>query len=402
MLPAKGSVSSAERKSATIEIRTQLRKHGYRLAVQRDVRKVVARAETKTQSRDRLETIARGVQAVLVLEPVVETSSSGTVLQIVALDLGDGAQKGVECDLPRPGPDGLTRDQIRPATAACVAALLGAEPISKYDPLPPVTALELNESDSSRPAEDLDLPEDESKWGRWDHTGFFIDGGFALAWCLGDGLCSGANPGYGGRLKAGYRFSSIMAVYLSGVVAAHEVPRSDRIEKVVLTESAFVWSGVYVGFRYHPAKRFFVDPFVGFDMGWTWMVYKESRPMGEQFEDGIPAELLPSDLASYLNKQTTLVADGFSVVPQIGLRFFFSPNIAIGTSVEWFLVYWRDVCATVQEPGARGIAYSGKECTSITEIQKTEHVDVEIKEKLTERSDWPKFFSLQFELVGVF
>ncbi len=399
VLPTGGDLSLDERKSVTIEIRARLRESGHRLARQKDVRQAASSVgKEEDYSKGQLTAIARAVQAAIVVAPMIRSSSTGPIqLTLRKLDVHTSDLVELTATIPTPGVEGLTRDQARPAVAACVAAAIGASPRPEYGPFPPVR----RPGDNHPPAAAV-KKDDKDGWGRWDHSGIFVDGGFVLAWCYGDSLCKNAELGFGGRLRVGFRMNSILAVSITGAVAAHEVPTSGEIEKLLSIERAFVWTGVYGGFRYHPIKKFPLDPFIGFDMGWTWFIYTESRDIGDLPIDEIPAEYLPSDISTYLRKRTSLVLDGFSVVPQAGLRFFFTPNIALGVSAEWVLTYWRSVCARVSEPTAEGMSNSGKKCAPTGNLEPLERIDPELKDSLTKRKGLPKIVTLEFELNCIF
>lgn len=412
VVPTVGKLDSDSLKSVTIELRYRLRDHGFLVEQQAKVRQVSEQvAPNQAPTAGQLAAIGQLIGADVVVFPsVVEVPGVGHRLQLVGFDGRRGAHRGYAAALPALSGSGYTREQVSQATEAVVVALLDLPP----GPAPAIpldlTGLQPKEPDSGdapgderpmpKPLEDA--PEEESGWERWDHEGVFMDLGFVLSRAYGDELTRDAATGFGARLRLGYRIFSMLAVSISPAGAFHEIPRSADLADLADTERTFAWTGIYGGLRFHPVRRFILDPFVGLDVGWTWMFHMTTQelvievPGGEDLPDGLyPDEV--EEFKNLANPRTTITMQGFTLVPQAGLRIFLTPHFALGVVVELNLPMWSKVCVQVTDP-TKG---SDKLCGKVDEAKVLVEKDF-TEFDLSKKKELPRFLNTELNLTFVF
>jgi hypothetical protein len=424
VIPATGSLSVNELKSVVIEIRAEMRAHGYLLATQRAVRQAAAPLSSPP-AEEELRTVARQLGADILLWPRLRRLDTGAYYLVIAgISSAADSPVAVRARLPSRGAGVYTRRQIKPAIAACIAEIVHASPNPIYGPFPKVETVDpasllskegRDDSESSkasrredenapaRPAGRTDTPDDDSEkkdWSRWDHAGIFGELGFVFSWCRGDALCSGASQGYGGRIRAGVRIISIISISVTGVGVDHHMPITTDTEVFLNVKNAFVAAGILGGLRIHPVRRFFVDPFVGIDLGWLWLLHASNEtievPVG--LPDGLSEEV--AELAS--TRRTALSLQGFTVAPEIGLNFFVAPVLAFGVHVQWTIPFWRDACARVYDPTTGGMSSASKVCVDPDKVKTSTTMPSSVADLLSKEDNLPKFIALELSLTFVF
>ncbi|MCU0661189.1 MAG: hypothetical protein MUC50_02565 [Myxococcota bacterium] len=412
-MPSRGDISEEEGKALTSEMRAQLRWFEFALGNQQPVREAAQRiAPSGLPSASQLAEIALSVQADVIFATVVIASEPA--VHVVGFDLRRGAHRGVSATLPKAPAGGYTRELLRTPLHACLVALtkktgnadLGALPsvrrvdLSGIGPGEATPAIDPYASPSPTPAPVTEpaapvapLPDD--RWKKWKHEGFFMDLGFVLSYAFGDTLCRDSEKGLGGRLRAGYRFFEMLALSLSASGAAHEIP-TGSIEGLAQTERFFFWAGVFGGLRFHPVRKFMLDPFVGLDLGWTWMMHFSKVPE-ETTDLEIPSEY-QDDYDKWAGTRVTMTLQGFTLVPQAGLRLFLAPSFALGLTVEWQIPFYKRACVTLTETSTSGLQ-GGEKCgdpgTADVLVQ-------DIGYDLTKSSELPKYLTMEFGLAFVF
>lgn len=410
VVPTRGDIGEDEVKALTSEFRAQLRYFDFSLAQQQPVREAAQRvAPSGLASASQLAEIALSVEADAIFISLVVASPPA--LHVVGFDLNRGVHRGVAAPLsPRP-PGGYTREAVRSALHACLVALSKKTGDPAVGDLPAVRRLDLSGLGPGEEAtaaiepyatpapavepREQDGPAPRDRWKKWEHEGFFMDLGFVLSYAYGDTLCRDAQRGLGGRLRVGYRFFEMLALSITAAGAAHEIP-SGSLESLAGTERFFFWSGVFGGLRFHPVRKFVLDPFLGLDLGWTWMMHFSKVPE-EDSGFSIPEEL-QEDYDKWAGTRVTMTLQGFTLVPQAGIRLFLAPSFAIGMTVEWQIPFYKRVCVTMTETTTAGLE-GGQKCgdpaTADVLIQ-------DIGYDLTKTSQLPKFLTMEFGLAFVF
>jgi hypothetical protein len=389
ILPTQGPLSRESLKAVTIEFRARVREQGYRLARQQDVREAAARAGVDgPPTVSQLAQIGQEVGAAIVFSPLVAGRPGEQLrIELLALRAPDTALGPLSEELDSIDGRAIDIDAVETAVASLVEQLLEpfpAQPVSRE--------VDLEGDAHDQPQQMKDYR--GKLTDEYDHEGFFIDLGFMLAFCQGKTMCHDVNPGYGGRLRLGYRIKAHFGVSLTGIVAGHNVPFT--YEEVVRTDRAFVWTGVYGGMRYYPLNRHWFDPFIGLDMGWTWILYTElvtGTGEGEMTYMGL-------ELDELTEQRNNLSLNGFTFNPQIGVRFFVTRNVSLGVVLNFVLPIWREACNkfTAWELGEK--ISSGDKCVDI-ENADSEFLQTEYGE-LKDRGELPWFLDLDIDLAFTF
>jgi len=391
VLPAQGPLSPESLKAITIEFRARVREHGYRLVRQQEVRDAALRAgvdgpPTVTQ----LAAIGREVGASVVFSPLVAgRAGEGLRIELLALRAPDTALGPLSEALESSDGVAIDIDAVEHAVASLVERLL--EP---YPAEPLAREVDLADDQHDQPKKMKDYR--GNLLDEYDHEGFFADLGFMLTFCQGDTMCRDVNPGYGGRLRLGYRIRAHFALSLSGIIAGHNVPFT--AEELIRTDRAFIWTGVYGGMRYHFVNKHWFDPFIGLDLGWTWILYTELVSGASKDGDDYTYMGLPID--EYTEQRNNLSLNGFTLNPQIGMRFFVTRNVALGVVLNFVAPVWREACNKFTKWELGEEIDSGDTCKPIDEAD-TEFLQMEHGE-LKDRSELPWFLDLEIDLAFTF
>jgi hypothetical protein len=429
VVPPRGAVSDAELKTVAIEVRAQLRHHGYRLAIQKYVRDAVdSTSEKAATPRSHLEAVAAVLGVDFVAVPVVSGSDGeGYFLEIAGFTAKFGVLRALKAKLPARGAGIYSRKQVGPAVTTCVAELLNREPPPIFGPPPAASPIDpmafLNRFGLSKPKPDEAVvseeaplegpvaPEDESAkapeeksrydWNKWDHKGIFTDFGFIFSWCRGEELCEHAVKGFGARFRIGYRIESYVALSVAGVARDHQMPITTDAEVFLNVQNAFVFAGVFGGIRYHPVRRFVVDPFVGIDFGYLWLLHASNKLITESVA---PAGVdIPDAVERYTNKKrTTLYLRGFTVAPEFGFNVFMTPAIALGVHAQWAFPFWKKACARVTDPTNLEGTNNKRICVDVDKAVSHDELDEDVQEVLSDEDTLPRFIGLEVDLIFVF
>jgi hypothetical protein len=396
VLPTEGPLSPESRKTITIEFRARVREHGYRLARQRDVREAAARAGIDgPPTVEQMARVGRDVGASMVFSPLVAGAPGQPLrIELMGLRAPDTALGPISERLASETGAGLDLDEVEQAVGSLVERLL--------EPFPAVVVAQ--EVDLA--ADDHESPEQMKDYrgkllDEYDHEGFMADLGFVLAFCRGETMCHESPPGYGARLRLGYRILSIVAVSVSGIVAGHELPMTTDLEDWARADRSFVWAGVHGGFRIHPVNRHWFDPFVGLDMGWTWMFYTEKALPPEDEEDcGLTVMGIPKCSAETAEVRNAVTLEGFTFTPQVGMRFFITRNVSLGVIAEWLVPLWREVCNKSKTYILNEDPQEESGCVDIDQAD-AEWLTL-ARGGLDDESERPWFFNLEFDFAFTF
>ena len=511
VVPPVGTVTRPELKACAVEIRAQLRYHGYRLAVQGEVRNALSEAGVHGKpTTTQLATAASILEAEVIVITVVSESPSGDhYLDMAVQNVRTGNVRAVRAKLPSRGAAPYESKHFLPAVAAATAALVDARPNPMHGPFPEVTSLDSERlirhdgaaavvvgtvpmmvepplapaepppsmvgtsalqgaepastpeksatsksvgqqqksSKSSQNVEDRApaqqdakvskaseqaessaksgasdekkasasaeerKEEDKSKkkekkkkhdWKRWDHAGLFAELGFLFSWCNREGMCETTGKGYGGRFRFGVRIASYVALSFSAVAVDHQMPITTDTEVFLNVAQAFVYAGVFGGLRVHPVRRFPVDPYVGVDLGYSWLLYAQNTPIEAEIDPTLPEEVATQIAALANVRRETLYLKGFTVTPEIGVNFFAAPALAFGVHVQWILPFWKDVCSRVYNPAEQGLKSAPQVCTKVDGAAGVEEYDEITKSLLASKDNLPRFVSLELDLTFVF
>jgi hypothetical protein len=437
VLPAKGPITTPELKTVVKMIRAQLRYQGDRLVLQKHVRTALQKVGAKgPPTRIQVETITTSLGASRLLIPVV--AGDGDVGFELVLLLYDKKKKdtrirAAKAKLPPRGGGIYTKKEVGPAAAATVAFLLGRHPNPVEGPFPTIQKVapdrilgktEPAAEKSAEPAAPADSEEASSKkvendkyrkpqlaepeeekgekrnWERWDHTGLFAEIGFMFSWCRQDGLCASPSNGYGARIRFGIRIMSYVALSITGIGVDHKMPITTNSEVFLNVESAFVYAGFFGGIRFHPVRRFIVDPFVGIDFGSLWLLYAQNEEV--PIDSSIP-EAYISTAESFGNKRReTIYLKGFTITPEFGFNVFITPAFAFGFHVQWLIPFWKKSCVRAYNPTVEGLKSTDQVCAEVKSIKNSETMDEEVAEKLSNKDNLPRFVSIELDLTVLF
>lgn len=416
VVPARGDLNEDESKALTSEVRAQLRGFDFVLGTQQPVREAAERiAPSGLPSASQLAEIALSVQAEVIFAVLVVAAEPS--LQVVGFDLRRGAHRGVAASLPQPPAGGYTKEIFRAPLHACFVALTKKPADPAVGLLPEVRRLDLSGLGPGVTQPEIDpyaapaatvtaqpelpaTPAADDRWKKWNHEGFFMDLGFVLSYAFGDTLCRDAEKGLGGRFRVGYRFFEMFALSLSASGAAHEIPKGS-IQDMASVDRFFFWAGVFGGLRFHPVRKFVIDPFIGLDLGWTWMMHFSKVADGELPDISALSPEEQQKLQDLMGKRITLTMQGFTLVPQAGLRIFLAPGFALGVAVEWQIPFYSRVCAsaTTATVENQGVTTLEEKCGDpATAGVLTEDIGYD----LTKSSELPKFLTAEFGLSFVF
>jgi hypothetical protein len=396
VLPTQGPLSPESRKTITIQFRSRIRERGYLLARQREVREAAARAGVEgPPTVEQLARIGREVDAGIVFSPLLAGQpGEGLRIELMGLRSPATALGPISERLaPADGP-GLDLDEVEQAVDSLVERLL--------EPFPAVPV----EQEVDLTSDQHDPPEQMKDYrgkllDEYDHEGFMADLGFVLAFCQGETMCHESPPGYGARLRLGYRIRSVAAISVSGIVAGHELPMTTDLEDWQRANRSFVWAGVHGGFRIHPINRHWFDPFIGLDMGWTWMFYTEKATPPEDTEDcGLTIMGIPKCSSETSQIRNAVTLEGFTFTPQLGLRFFITRNVSLGVIAEWLLPVWREVCNEAKTYILNEDPQKESACVSIDKAD-ADWLTLS-RGALSDKSERPWFFNLEFDFAFTF
>ena len=245
-----------------------------------------------------------------------------------------------------------------------------------------------------------EAPSKKGKWDKWYHRGIFGEFGFVMSWCRKNGLCAGPHNGFGMRLRIGIRIQSMVAISISGIVADHKLPLTTNAKELLDVKRAFLFGGVFAGVRFHPIKRFFVDPFIGFDVGHLWLIYASNKELEQPSTATYTSSLIENSLEQVYVRRETVTLKGMTVVPEMGVNFFVAPPLAIGFHLQWLIPFWRKACADVYSPSE--VVNSDKVCAKVDKISSTEEMDESLRETLSKKDNLPRFFSIELDLTLLF
>lgn len=209
-------------------------------------------------------------------------------------------------------------------------------------------------------------------------------------------MCRDVNPGYGGRLRLGYRIMAHFGVSVSGIIVGHNVPMTTDAATIARTDRAFIWTGVYGGARYYPLNKHWFDPFVGIDLGWSWILYTElvtGTGEGEMTYMGL-------EIDQFYERRNNLSLNGFTLTPQIGVRFFVTRNVSLGLVLNWLIPVWREACTEFTEWELGEKISSGDRCVDIEDADSS-FLEMEHGE-LSDRRELPWFLDLEIDLAFTF
>jgi hypothetical protein len=435
--PPVGAVTAPELKTCAVEIREQLRTHGYRLAVQGDVRAAMAAAGVQGKPTTvQLKQTAESVGAELVFVSVISENEIGQMyFETAAFNLKTGGSRAVRAKLPSRGAAPYRSEHFVPAVTACVARLLDQNPDPIHGPFPqtieidskrlirigkPTTAASpasavtsakapqpVAKIDQGKPQPKVAEGEEEGEkkkkpydWKKWDHAGLFGELGFVFSWCTQEGMCAGTTRGYAGRIRFGVRIASYVALSFSAVGADHQMPITTDANVFLNVEKAFVFGAIFGGLRVHPIRRFPVDPYVGVDFGYSWLLYASNTVVAA--DPNIPSSIA-GQLGSLMTmRRETIYLKGFTAAPEFGVNFFVAPPLAFGIHVQWLLPHWKDVCSRVYNPTIQGLRSAAQVCTTLDKVPSSQTMDERAAEVLSKKDNLPRFVTLELDLVFVF
>jgi hypothetical protein len=391
VLPTQGPLSPESLKTITIEFRSRIRERGYLLARQRDVRRAASQAGVSgPPTVEQMAGVGRAVGASLVFSPlVVGQPGKGWRIELLALRSPHTALGPIAERLTPVAGAGLDLDDVEHAVASLVSRLLEPFPA---EPVEQQVDLAADEHDQPQKMKDYR----GSVLDEYDHEGFFADLAFVLAICRGDTMCQGVNPGLGGRLRVGYRIRAYVALSVTGIGAGHNVPVTTDAEEIARTDRAFAWAGVYGGVRYHPINKHWFDPFIGFDMGWTWLIYTEL--VKGTSDSGM--SYMGVEISEFYSRRNNLSMNGFTFVPQIGLHFYVMRNVSLGLALNWLIPVWKEACTEFKEWEFGERLDSGDKCIDVDEAD-SGFLEMEHGE-LADRDELPWFFNLEIVLAFTF
>ena len=501
--PPVGTITRPELKACAVEIREQLRYHGYRLAVQGDVRAALLDAGVHGKpTTTQLAEAATTLESELIVVTVVSDDSSGEhYLDMAVQNVRTGNVRAVRAKLPFRGAAFYESKHLLPAVAAATAALVDARPHPMHGPfpetvplnpdrlirrdgsavvvvgtvpmtveLPPSAFSEATPSvgagaeaaavavpkpveptekpkDASTSAESAKAPEpavsakakpkaeasaessvseaskksgkrnkkdeaDESEktkkkkkkhdWKRWDHAGLFGELGFLFSWCNRDGMCESTGKGYGARFRFGVRIASYVSLSFSAVAVDHQMPITTDTEVFLNVAQAFVYAGVFGGLRVHPVRRFPIDPYVGIDFGYSWLLYAQNTSLDVEIDPNLP-EAVAEQVASLVNvRRETIYLKGFTITPEIGVNFFVAPALAFGVHAQWIIPFWKELCSRVYNPAEQGLETASQICAKADSAAGTEGFDETTNALVSSEDNLPRFVSLELDLTFVF
>lgn len=404
------------------------------------------------------------LQADLIFVSVVSEAADGEFyLDVAAMKAVNGSSRAVRIRLPSRGAAPYESKQFLPAAAAAVASLLDKDPHPVHGPFPAITILdpgrlirketpspmvpavapppakvvtspppqktdpvatattpsktakkdsekvvpEAASADEAAGDKALALKEADAgtqkkpyNWKKWDHAGLFGELGFMFSWCRRGAMCETTTKGYGGRIRLGVRIASFVALSFSAFAVDHQMPITTDTEVFLNVAQAFVYTGVFGGLRVHPVRRFPVDPYVGVDFGYSWLLYAENVAVAP--DPSIPEEV-SDQFSSLINvRRETIYLKGFTVTPELGINFFVAPALAFGIHVQWILPYWKDVCSRVYNPGMAAFNSAPQICALVEDVGTTAGLDEKSLELLSKKDDLPRFISLELDLTFVF
>ncbi|MDD5307534.1 MAG: hypothetical protein PHU25_09475 [Deltaproteobacteria bacterium] len=400
VLPARGIGDAADLHKITSGVRAALRERGIALTLQAETRNAaVALGVSGRPTAEQFRLIAARLGVDMVVDPqLTRGMEGGTHLELIGYRTARGNTRG--CSAPvAAAPPGSPAD-LGPPVRACLSAIFEEPPAPG---LPPVRMLALwtqpaqEEKDTGqrRPVKMKDDGEGAPFWAEFDHTGVFADLGFIMSFCQGNTLCKNIDMGYGGRLRVGYRISSYVAVSISAAGGAFEVPKSTDMQTLATVDRTFAFWGVYPGLRYHPVNRFFLDPFIGVDLGWSWLAFAQKEQDPNQ---GAPSGTsnLPVDVSSYTGKRYVGSMNGFTVAPQAGLRIFPIRNFAVGIVGEWMIPIWNTVCSRTYALVGAQSTNSGEKCMDVDKAGDLK------PDGLGNLKELPEFINIEVNVVFVF
>ncbi len=416
VVPAGGTIDRYERKEVVIAVRRQLRYHGYQPAEQIEVIRMASSIGLRRPpSSEGLKVLSGALETDVVFWPRIYTSPDGALyLDVVSVFAPEGAAFAFRARLPARGAGRFSRQQVGPAAAVCIAELLLTNPNSvdgpfpKILPLDPSSVLRPSDHPASAPSEanrergaaPTEGPKKEkSDWSRWDHAGIFAELGFLFSWCLKDRLCQAANNGYGGRIRFGVRIASIVAISFTGMGSDHKMPVTTDTEVFLNVKDAFVYAGIFGGIRAHPVRRFVVDPYVGLDLGWVWLLYAHNAPVEET---SVPAAFA-GQAAQYLGSERAAIdLSGLTIVPELGLNVFVAPPLAFGAHVQWIIPFWKKGCAKVYDPTTEKMNSTARVCAEIDNVDGSAEMADSARAILAAEERLPRFIALELNLTFVF
>jgi hypothetical protein len=402
VLPARGAGGAADLRRITSEVRSALRERGVALKLQAETKDAaIALGVSGRPTADQFRLMAERLGVDLVVDPqLTRSAEDGTRLELIGYSAVRGSTRG--CGAPFAAATPGAPEDPAPPVRACLSAIFEEPPAPG---LPPVQMLPLwtqkvqpaaPAAHPKKPAKMKDEGEGQPFWAEFDHTGVFADLGFLMSFCRGDTLCRNIDMGYGGRLRLGYRIYSYVAISLSAAGGAFQVPGSTDVQTLAKVDRTFAFWGVYPGLRYHPVNRFFLDPFIGVDLGWSWLAFAQKEEHG--LKQGIPigAQNLPADASSYLSKRYVGSMNGFTVAPQAGLRIFPIRNFAIGVVGEWMIPIWQTVCSRTYQAVGGHSTHSAEVCRDVDKAGDLK------PEGLGSSKQLPSFINVEVNVVFVF
>ncbi len=444
--PPVGAVTAPELKACAVEIREQLRFHGYRLAVQADVRAAMAAAGAKGKpTMDQLKQTAQSVGADLLFVSVVSQNEVGDMyFETAALNMKTGTARAVRAKLPSRGAMPYRSEHFLPSVATGVARLLDTPPNPIHGPFPQIIEIDPKRlirketapskiptppsvpPPATKPDESVSKPGSETggtepksatiqvgpekpenadkkkkrDWKKWDHAGLFGELGFMFSWCRQEGMCSIAGRGYAARIRFGVRIASYVALSFSAVAADHQMPITTDTNVFLNVKQALVYAAIFGGLRVHPIRRFPVDPYVGIDLGYSWLLYASNTLV--QADPNIPTTIANQLGSMMTTRRETIYLKGFTATPEFGVNFFVAPPLAFGLHVQWLLPRWKHICSRVYDPTVQGLKSTARICTTMDRVSATNSLNVDTREMLSQKDNIPRFVSLELDLVFVF